>query len=84
MKGTQITRDEWLAAFSEAQQPADPDAVTTSELADQLRVSDSTARRLVRRLLAQKRARRTVKIVQRVDGHATRVTAYRLLNGAKK
>lgn len=79
-----ISRNEWLAALGDSVQPADQDAITAPELAALLGISDIAAYRRVKRLIAERRAVRTFKVIVTGAGITRRVPAYKLLKPAKK
>lgn len=78
-----ITRDEWLDAIGESIEPADPNAITTTELAQLLGIGRTAARAHLARLVAEGKARITSKIV-RSGLSATRCAAYALVKDKKR
>lgn len=75
----QISHEEWRVALGAAVQPADPDAMTTAEIATMFGISRTAADRHVKALVAQGKATRTVKLTTMVNGHPKRVSAYKLV-----
>lgn len=78
-----ISRDEWLSALGESMPQPDPTAITATELAAMLGIARTTAEVRIRKLLVDKKAIRTVKLVQDSGGATRRVTAYKLVKGKR-
>jgi len=79
---TDITRDEWLRALGREAEPGDPDALSARELANMLGVTYRQAANYGERLVAQGKAIRTFKRVDRRKtgtGGRSEVIAYKLL-----
>lgn len=76
--GANITRDDWLKALGQAIEPADPNAITTTEFAQLLGIGRTAARAHLARLVSEGKARVTSKIV-RSGVSATRCAAYVLV-----
>lgn len=79
-----ITRDEWLKAMGEAAAPADPDALSTAEIAKMFGIPITAASRRLRELVADGKAVRSVKLTAMVNGHSKRVPAYKLVKPKAK
>lgn len=79
----EITRGEWLKALGDSVAPADPEALTTRELAQMFGVSPSSIKERLRQLLDEHKATRTFKRVTDGAGRAQRVPAYKLVKPAK-
>ena len=74
-----ITRDEWFRALGDAAQPADDDALTIKELAQQFRIHPMTLYRRLGQMIADGRVVRAVKIVTVSGGYRRRLPAYKLV-----
>lgn len=77
-KPVTIGRDEWLRALGDVVQP-DPDALTIEEIGALIQRSRASTTRLVKRLEAQHRVQRVVKMVPRSGGGSYPAPAYKLL-----
>lgn len=74
-----ISRDEWLKALGAAVAPPDPDAHTASELAKIFGISRSSMEDKLRELVADKKAIKTVKMIEDINGFRKRVSAFKLV-----
>jgi hypothetical protein len=79
-----ISRDAWLAALGDAAMPLDPHALTVVEIAQQFGIGHQAAYSRVRKLVAEKRAVVTAKIITTSQGVPRRVPAYRLVSDAPR
>lgn len=79
-----ITHAEWQKALGDAVTPPDPDAFTATELARMFGISRSNMETRIRRLVDEKKAIRTAKLLTDVNGHRKRVTAYKLVTDATR
>lgn len=79
-----ITRDAWIKALGDAAMPADPDALTTMEIAKLVGISPKAANTYINRLIANGLARQTKKIMPTAGGYVRRVAAYRLIDQPEK
>jgi hypothetical protein len=79
---TTITREEWLKALQDAEEPvdaADPNVLTATELQAVFGVGRSATQERIARLIAAGKAKMTTKRVRFVDGRVYTVPAYRLV-----
>ena len=77
-----ITRDDWLAALSEAQSTLpeqDPNVLSTVELSEVLGCNVSTAKRKAAILVKAGKVEQSEKLIRMTNGGLKRVPAWRLL-----
>ncbi len=60
------------------------EGMTTAEIVETSGLSLEVVRKLIRRALQDGRVRRTVRVMERIDGKRTPVTGYALTEPAKK
>jgi hypothetical protein len=79
-----ISRDEWLKALKEAEDPGDPDAITAQEFASMFGIHRATAAVRLKRLVGAGKARTTSKRIYDSGGRGQMVAAYRLVKDDKR